>query len=143
LPQFMIPCHIDTGGCLRDFRCLRSPDLLPRLRRLSRCASPMPETGAKVSTIIFCDVSLRLSQSIDLNILRARLISFDLDQGTMKVTLRSFPGRSGFIPMIRNLDRRSLLACSVQHLSSAARSNLGLLRALISSLLLPFQTLKT
>ena len=35
-------------------------------------------------------------------------LTFDLDQGTMKVTLRSFPGLSGFLPMMRNLDLRSL-----------------------------------
>ena len=37
--------------------------------------SPMLVTGANVSTMIFCEVSLRLSQSMDLNIRRARLIS--------------------------------------------------------------------
>ena len=47
--------------------------LLEPLRR--RC-SPVTETmGAKVSTMIFCEVFLKLSQSIDLNILLALLIS--------------------------------------------------------------------
>ena len=72
-----IPSHIDTCDL---FLCLLSPEarvLLPREPRLLR---PLPPRrlvpGANVSTIIFCDVSLRLSQSIDLNIRLARLISY-------------------------------------------------------------------
>ena len=64
LPLHYIPFQIDWVR----FRCLLDP--------LLRLCSPVTEAiGAKVSTIIFWEVFLRLSQSIDLNILLALLIS--------------------------------------------------------------------
>ena len=121
-----IPSHIDTCDL---FLCLFSPGarvLPPREPLLLRPLPPrLLVPGANVSTIIFCDVSRRLSQSIDLNIRLARLISYKRDiyenypepifsntldfvQGIIKVSFISSPGLLGFFPMTRNLDWRSL-----------------------------------
>ena len=70
----MIPSHIDTGAL--DLCLLFSPFffvLLDPLLLLSVFLDLTP--GANVSTIIFCEVSLKLLQSIDLNIRLALLIS--------------------------------------------------------------------
>ena len=144
--------------------CLRDP--------LLRLCSPVTEAmGAKVSTMIFWEVFLRLSQSIDLNILLAllisctdqpqsqpwpRLLTLDLLQGTMKVGLRSSPGLEPLLPITRYFPFLSCIiivsiiintntltfAFSAQHFSSLLRENFGFLKFLISSLL-PFQALKT
>ena len=50
--------------------CLRAPPA----RRLLVSRVTL-DTGANVSTMIFCEVSFKFEQSIDLNILRARFIS--------------------------------------------------------------------
>ena len=70
--QFMlglIPSQMEAGLRLRSRRV--------RERRLDRRRLELAEEGAKVSTIIFWEVSFRLSQFISLNILRARFSSFN------------------------------------------------------------------
>jgi len=140
VPNYWIPSHIDTWDFDLETRLLLPLDPRDPLRRLPMSRPDV--LGAKVSTIIFWDVSLKLSQSMDLNILRARFISFDFVHGIINVSFISAPGDVGFLPITKNLLLLCLLTCSAQHLSSAANSNLGFLRLLISSLV-PFQARKT
>merc|ERR1719300_1271479 len=127
--QFLIPSQIESP--LLDFP-LRDTLLLLLSGLL----------GANVSTIIFCEVSFRLSQSIDLNILRALLISFDLLHGAMKVGSIGAFASVGLLLITRNFPFLFSLALSAQHRWSRLSENFGFLRAFISARV-PFQARNT
>jgi len=118
--QFLMPSQIESPRLdlpLRDPLLLLVSGLL----------------GAKVSTIIFCEVSFRFVQSMDLNILRALLISFDLLHDAMNVGCIGEFASVGLFPITRNFPFLFSLARSAQHLSSRLRENFGLRRAFISA----------